>query len=57
MLLFPQAYRYAHHPAPAASDRATLTPASRPVADTHTHAPQYVNLSYGDHYELLDWLK
>ncbi|GAA5969899.1 hypothetical protein JCM11641_008078 [Rhodosporidiobolus odoratus] len=24
--------------------------------DTHTHAPQYVNLSYGQQFELLDWL-
>ncbi|BGP14651.1 hypothetical protein JCM10213_001639 [Rhodosporidiobolus nylandii] len=25
--------------------------------DTHTHAPQYVNLSYGQQFELLDWLE
>ncbi|GAA5843150.1 hypothetical protein JCM11251_003945 [Rhodosporidiobolus azoricus] len=24
--------------------------------DTHTHAPQHLNLSYGQQYELLDWL-
>lgn len=24
--------------------------------DTHTHAPQYPNLSFGQQYELLDWL-
>ncbi|GAA5855409.1 hypothetical protein JCM8547_007815 [Rhodosporidiobolus lusitaniae] len=24
--------------------------------DTHTHAPQYLNLAYGQQYELLDWL-
>ncbi|GAA6031719.1 hypothetical protein JCM8097_001951 [Rhodosporidiobolus ruineniae] len=24
--------------------------------DTHTHAPQYLNLAYGQQFELLDWL-
>ncbi|KAK4048579.1 hypothetical protein OIO90_005749 [Microbotryomycetes sp. JL221] len=27
------------------------------MIDTHTHAPQYVNLAYGQQFELLDWLK
>ncbi|TKA57415.1 hypothetical protein B0A53_00644 [Rhodotorula sp. CCFEE 5036] len=26
------------------------------LIDTHTHAPQYLNLGYGQQYELLDWL-
>ncbi|SCZ99504.1 BZ3500_MvSof-1268-A1-R1_Chr3-1g06043 [Microbotryum saponariae] len=26
------------------------------VIDTHTHAPQYVNLAFGQQFELLDWL-
>ncbi|SCV71165.1 BQ2448_2753 [Microbotryum intermedium] len=26
------------------------------IIDTHTHAPQYVNLAFGQQFELLDWL-
>ncbi|BGP30684.1 hypothetical protein JCM10296v2_002441 [Rhodotorula toruloides] len=26
------------------------------LIDTHTHAPQFLNLGYGQQYELLDWL-
>ncbi|GAA5935361.1 hypothetical protein JCM1841_001934, partial [Sporobolomyces salmonicolor] len=26
------------------------------LIDTHTHAPQHINLGYGQQYELLDWL-
>lgn len=25
--------------------------------DTHTHAPQFPNVGYGQQFELLDWLK
>ncbi|GAA5849056.1 hypothetical protein JCM3766R1_002283 [Sporobolomyces carnicolor] len=27
------------------------------LIDTHTHAPQHINASFGQQYELLDWLK
>lgn len=26
------------------------------LVDTHTHAPQFANIGFGQQYELLDWL-